>query len=101
MELGLKVMAQFLKGRLALAGFQKFLEHITTRVFKLMRRAGSSASAVALNQACFRVRKTKARDVNDEEEGCRKNITCLLICHLRLPNNSWWRIWCASSRRTH
>ena len=61
MELALRAMTQVF--RLSdMPSSEKFVPHITTRVFKLMRRGGTSPSAIQLNQACFKLAAILVRE---------------------------------------
>ena len=61
-ENALRVLALMLKFGEALPLTCAALPQIATRVFKLMRRAGSSQAALELNQACFKVAAVLVRD---------------------------------------
>ena len=62
LDLGLRTFGQLLQGHAALPSLPSVADHVSKRLFKLMRRTGSSQSALELNQACFRVAAILVRD---------------------------------------
>lgn len=61
-DLALRALSGLLKFGEALPTLKETMPHISQRVFKLMRRSGSSQSALELNQACFKIAAIMVRD---------------------------------------